>query len=257
MQIKVGELNINYSDTGSGRVLLLLHGWGANNTLWNGIIRAFSPYFRIVAPDFPGCGGSDLPKEAMTNEDYAVLVHEFIKILGLEDPVFVGHSHGGRVILKMLEKGCINPEKVVLFGSAGIVLPKTLRKKIKIFTYKTVKNVLLLPGVRRYSGNLLDKARKYFGSADYATANDVMRRTMVNVIGEDMRHMLGSINASVLLIWGDNDKDTPLAAAKIMEGLIPDAGLCVIKGAGHYSYLDRPGEVVSILQSFLKKEMGL
>ncbi len=257
MQINIGGMNINYIDSGSGAPILMLHGWGASAACWNGIIRALSPYFRVVAPDFPGCGQSDIPATPLTNDDYADLVKEFMEKLDIKDAILFGHSHGGRVVLKMLSKGYADPKKIVLFGSAGVVLPKPLSKRIKIGTYKAIKKVLLLPGIRKFSGKLLDSARKAFGSADYAAANDVMRKTMVNVIGEDLRHTFKDIKSSVLLIWGDNDTDTPLAAAKVMESLIPDAGLCVIKGAGHYSYIDRPGEVIAILQSFLKKEMGL
>lgn len=257
MQIKIRDMNINYIDQGSGMNILMLHGWGASAACWSGIIRALSPYFRIVAPDFPGCGQSDVPADALTNDDYADIVKEFMEKLGIEDAILFGHSHGGRVVLKMLSKGYVSPKKIVLFGSAGVVLPKPFKKRLKIATYKTIKKLLLLPVIRNHSAGLLDKARKAFGSADYAAANNVMRQTMVQVISEDLRHTFGNIKSSVLLIWGDKDTDTPLAAAKIMESAIPDAGLCVIRGAGHYSYIDRPGEVVAILQSFLKKEMGL
>lgn len=255
MKICINGMNINYIDCGEGKPILMLHGWGASAACWNGLIRFLSPNFRIVAPDFPGCGESDIPAEPLTNADYADIVKAFMEALGLEDPIVFGHSHGGRVTLKMLEKGYISPKKIVLFGSAGVVLPKPFKKRVKIATYKFIKKVLLLPGVRKFSGGLLDKARKAFGSADYASANDVMRKTMVQVISEDLRHTFKDINASVLLVWGDKDTDTPLAAARIMESEMKDAGLCVIKGAGHYSYIDRPGEVIAILNSFLKEEM--
>lgn len=257
MQININGIDINYIDCGSGRPILMLHGWGASAGCWNGLIKAFSPYFRIIAPDFPGCGQSDIPAYPLTNDDYADIVKQFIEKLGLEEAIIFAHSHGGRVTLKMLSKGYISPEKIVLFGSAGVVLPKKFSKRCKIATYKAIKKLLLLPGISKFSGPLLDKTRKAFGSADYASANEIMRKTMVQVISEDLRHTFKDIKSSVLLIWGENDTDTPLAAGKIMESLIPDAGMCIIKGAGHYSYIDRPGEVIAILQSFLKKEMGL
>lgn len=255
MKIQVKGMNINYIDCGEGKPILMLHGWGASAACFNGIIKFLSPHFRVIAPDFPGCGESDLPAEPMNNQDYADLVRDFISAVGIEDPIVFGHSHGGRVTLKMLENGYISPRKIVLFGSAGVVLPKPFKKRFKIATYKLIKKVLLLPGIRNFSGGLLDKTRKAFGSADYASANDVMRKTMVQVISEDLRHTFKDIKSSVLLIWGDQDNDTPLAAAKIMEAEMKDAGLCVIKGAGHYSYIDRPGEVMAILGSFLKEEM--
>ena len=67
-----------------------------------------------------------------------------------------------------------------------------------------------------------------------------------------MREYLPRLSCPTLLIWGERDTATPLADAQVMERLIPDAGLCVIKGAGHFSFVERPGEVHAIMASFLK-----
>ena len=64
------------------------------------------------------------------------------------------------------------------------------------------------------------------------------------------------IQAPTLLIWGENDTATPLADAKKMEKLIPDAGLVSFPGCGHYSFLDNPVGFRAVLKSFLQKELS-
>lgn len=78
-----------------------------------------------------------------------------------------------------------------------------------------------------------------------------MRAVMSKVVNEDLCHLMPAIKAPTLLIWGSDDKATPLSDAKKMEGLIPDAGLVVYEGAGHYSFLDRPGQTKAVIASFM------
>jgi pimeloyl-ACP methyl ester carboxylesterase len=63
-----------------------------------------------------------------------------------------------------------------------------------------------------------------------------------------------NIKASTLLIWGEHDTATPLCDAKIMENLIKDSGLVVLKNAGHFSFLEKTYEVNLIINSFLNPD---
>jgi pimeloyl-ACP methyl ester carboxylesterase len=111
--------------------------------------------------------------------------------------------------------------------------------------------VLTLPLIKNFSGGLLDKARRHYGSADYNAAPEVLRKTLVSLVNTDIRDMLPNIKCPSLLIWGENDTATPLEDAKTIEKLIPDAGLCVIKGTGHFSFCERPYEANAIINSFI------
>jgi pimeloyl-ACP methyl ester carboxylesterase len=79
-----------------------------------------------------------------------------------------------------------------------------------------------------------------------------MRECLVKAINEDLTPCLPSISCPTLLIWGENDTATPLEHAKTMEKLIPDAGLVVLKKAGHYSFLDQSYTFGKVLDSFLE-----
>lgn len=253
MKIEIDRLKINYTDEGDGAPVVLIHGWGSSILPWEPVLPAFSGY-RVIALDLPGCGESDILTEEWDMDDYCDFIIKFLLALKVTDPILCGHSHGGRIILKLVGEGKINPQKIILFDSAGIPAKKTLKKQIKLYSFKTVKTVLTLPGIKNYTEDALKNARNYFGSADYNSAPEVMRKTMVKVLPYDTRPLMPNIVAPTLLIWGENDTATPLSDGKYMESHIKDAGLCVIKDAGHFSFLEKPYQVSAIIKSFLKVE---
>lgn len=252
MEVVIDNLKINYVEKGEGEPVLMLHGWGSSVIPFGAIINLLSLKYRVVAVDFPGCGQSDTMSEPWTVDDYCDFVLKFCQKVDISSPILIGHSHGGRVIMKLVGEKMLNPPKVILLDSAGIVPKKIFKKKCRIATFKLIKRVLTLPLIRRFSSRLLQKARDRFGSADYKAAPEVLRKTMVSVVNTDLRHLLPNFSCPTLLIWGENDTDTPLKSAKMIESLIPDAGLCVIKGAGHFAFLDNQLQTAAILKSFLK-----
>ena len=145
----VGEkLNINYIDEGEGTPVVLLHGWGARAETYRFIIDSLRPHFRVIAPDMPGFGSSDEPKRAFETEDYAQFVCDFLDSLGIKRAHFIGHSHGGRTIIKLFskERG-IEADKIVLIDSAGLIRKKSAKQKLKIARFKLAKKLFLFPFV--------------------------------------------------------------------------------------------------------------
>ena len=87
---------------------------------------------------------------------------------------------------------------------------------------------------------------------EVANKNKVLITTLTKRMAEDLTEYMPNIKASSLLIWGENDDATPLSDAKIIEGLIPDSGLCVIKNTGHYSFCENPYQAHAIINSFIE-----
>ncbi len=251
MNININGLNIEYTEKGSGTPVLLLHGWGSSFDVYKGIIATLENRCRVVAVNFPGCGNSDTMSEPWNIDDYCNFILEFMRATNLENPIMIGHSHGGRVILKMAAEGLVCPPKIVLLDSAGLIPKKSAKQKFRAKSFKAIKKVLTLPIIRNHSEGLLDKARKYYGSADYNAAPEVLRKTLVSLVNTDLRDIIHNIKCPTLLIWGDKDTATPLSDAKIIESLIPDAGLCVLEGCGHYSFCEKPYQAHAILNSFI------
>ena len=246
--VDVGGIRINYLDESGYEkpVVLLLHGWGCKGETYRKIIDRLSPRFRIIAPDLPGFGESPEPPEPWGVSDYANLIRSFCGELKFENITLFGHSLGGRIIIKLLADGFTPASgKVVLTGAAGIKPQKSLSQKIKTAVYKTGK-IFLKP-----FPSLFIKLQNRSGSADYRAASPMMRNCLVKIVNEDLTPLLPRIKQNVLLIWGENDDSTPLSDGKMMEERMPGAGLAVMKGAGHYAFLDQPEVFGKILDSYL------
>jgi pimeloyl-ACP methyl ester carboxylesterase len=97
---------------------------------------------------------------------------------------------------------------------------------------------------------MLDWGRDRFGSADYKSAG-VLRPTLVRVVNEDLRPLLASVTAPVLLIWGSEDTEVPLRVAEEALTELPDARLVTLEGAGHFPFLDQPEAFAEAVTSFL------
>ena len=80
----------------------------------------------------------------------------------------------------------------------------------------------------------------------------MMKQCMVKAVNEDLTPLFSSIKQEVLLIWGDKDTATPISDAKLMEEMMPNAGLAVIKGAGHFCFLEQPVVFANIMKSYFK-----
>lgn len=251
---KGDELEINYIDEGHGDIVVLLHGWGARAETYRSVINMLTPHFRVIAPDMPGFGASSEPSFSYTAKDYADFIRVFLSELSVEKAVLIGHSHGGRTIIKLVTDDECNIEvpKIVLFDSAGLIRKKSFSQKLKIAKFKLAKKVFSVSLMSKLFPDYIENLRKKNGSADYAAASPVMRKSMVSVINEDLSDSLSKIDCPTLLIWGENDTDTPMYQAKTMNEKIPDSGLVVIKGGGHFSFLSDPGLTQRVLYSFFQ-----
>lgn len=255
MDIKIDNIKINYIEQGkdSNTTILLLHGWGANIEAFRPVIDNLANNFKVYAIDFPGFGLSEEPPKDYAVEDYSKLVLEFINQLKLENVVLVGHSFGGRVIIKLVGKLGYKPKKIILVDSAGIKPKRTLKYYLKVYSFKAAKNLSKLLLGKKKSEEVINRYKNKMGSTDYNNANDTMREVFKNVVNEDLTQYLSNIKASTLLIWGENDLDTPLKDGQKMEKLIEDSGLVVLKGAGHFSYLNNLNQFLVIVNKFLEE----
>ena len=252
MNTVIDGIKVNYTDAGEGQCVLLLHGWGSSNKAYSFIINSFKDKARLVALDFPGFGDSDMPPEAWDVSDYVDFTVKFINALALEDIVLVGHSFGGRVIIKMVGSGLVEPRKIILLDSAGVKPKRSLKGRLRTACFKTGKFFLTLPFLKKHTAGALDSLRAFFGSADYNSAPPVLRRTLVKVVNEDLCAYMPAIKCPTLLIWGENDTATPLWMGRIMEKEIPDAGLVIFEQDDHFAYLRQWPRFAAVVRAFLK-----
>lgn len=249
---KIDSIAVNYIDEGEGEIVLLLHGWGANVTLYAGIIGVLARSHRVIALDMPGFGKTPEPPEAWCVDDYVDFVVRFVASFRVSKLSVVVHSFGGRVFFKMnaREKLPFVIERAVLIDSAGILPKKNFRQKTSLRCYKIGRAVMSTKVLHFLYPDAVDDMRRKRGSADYNNATPIMRATLVKVVNEDLEPLMHLVKCPTLLIWGDQDTATPLSDAKRMEELIPDAGLVVCEGAGHFSFAEQAPKVHGALAAF-------
>ena len=169
----------------------------------------------------------------------------FVRALGLDQVILMNHSFGGRISIKLLARRPLpfGVSKAVFIDAAGIRPKRTLSYYAKVYSYKAMKR--LFPGLAK-------RRQGKSGSADYRNATPLMRQTMVRCINEDLTPLLKDDPVSTLLIWGEQDTATPVEDGRKMEALIPDAGLVVLPGAGHFSFAEQWGQCRRVLDAFLR-----
>jgi pimeloyl-ACP methyl ester carboxylesterase len=250
MFLDLAGVRVHYETAGTGRPVLLLHGWGANADAMRSISDALSPDHRVVALDFPGFGESALPPKPWSVGDYAELVLALLDAVATPRTDVVGHSFGGRVGIKLAAEWPERVERLVLVDSAGIPPAGNAARRLLRAGLKVGRALLSAPGLGGLRERAESLAHERLGSEDYRSAGP-LRETFVKVVSEDLRPDLPKVKAPTLLVWGEDDEATPLSDARTMEQAIPDAGLVVLPGAGHFSYAERPAQFNRIVRHFL------
>lgn len=250
--IEIDGVTLHYRDSGETDLppVVIMHGWGCTCDTVASIAALFKGKMRILNVDLPGHGKSSEPPAVWGIEQYTSLMEKFIRQLGLRRPSLVGHSFGGRISI-LLGSRC-DIDKILLVDAAGIKPKRSFRYYWKVYSFKTMKHIVKLIFGKEKGEDILDRMRAKNGSSDYRNSTPRMRAIMSKCVNEDLRYAMPSIKAPTLLIWGEEDTATPLSDAKIMESLIPDAGLVSFPGCGHYSFLDNPFGFSAAVKSFFK-----
>jgi pimeloyl-ACP methyl ester carboxylesterase len=247
------NIELAYTIEGEGDTVVLLHGWGCDHTIWHATTELLKQHFRVIAVDFAGFGQSNEPKEVWGVEEYTRSIEALLSSLGVVRPTLCGHSFGGRVAIVYASRNEV--ARMVLTDAAGVKPRRKLSYYRKIYTFKLMKHALPILIGKQKASILIEQRRSKGGSSDYNRATPMMRAILSKVVNEDLCHLMPKIKAPTLLFWGELDTATPLADAKRMEQLIPDAGLVTVAGAGHFSFLENTPLFLRVVESFLGKEM--
>ena len=259
MQLEVCGAKVDVTLSGQGeRACLLLHGWGCSAGMMSSVSALLEEKMRVAAIDFPGhgkMGKAAPPPEPWGVPQYMEMTAEIIRRLSLAPCDIVAHSFGARVAILL---AATYPElvgRMVFTGAAGIRKPQGGQASAKQRLYKGLRGAMNLAEKTHMFGSLPEKGREAlvqrFGSEDYRVLTPEMRKTFNLVINQDLTEYLEKIRASTLLYWGEEDTATPLWMGQLMEEKIPDAGLVVEKGYGHFVYLEQNAKFLRIVSSFL------
>ncbi|MBI3857457.1 MAG: alpha/beta hydrolase [Planctomycetes bacterium] len=255
LSVSVDGAEVAYAQQGRLALppLVLLHGWAASHRFWKYCFSAFSPRWRVIAPDFVGFGISEKPKRDYTLEGLTSWIGKFLDALKLDRVTLVGHSMGGTLaLLYALE----HPERIEkLAVSNPLVLGATA------FSSRT--RLCMWPGIRRllFWGSRIGPIRRWverdftlIGRLDDSLAMDVTKGSYASMFGSllsfakaDLRGKLASLAVPTLSIGTDKD----LLIAPDQYAMVPAQQKACISGSGHIPMIERPAEFNRILNDFL------
>ena len=235
--------------------LVLLHGWGGSKESFAELRAALAGAdVRIISPDLPGFGDEPDPKTPWTVDDYAQWVEQDVMRRGFQGPVhLLGHSHGGRVAIKIAARGNLPLAHLYLCAPAGIRHPWHIKRLVGYGLAKIGRAVAVVPGLgflHRVGRRVLYKLMRVH---DYERASAVMQKTMILVTKEDLRETLSHITVPTDFFWGEDDTKTPLSDGRLMHACVKGSALHTYPGVRHGVHKDRAREVARVIVDAMER----
>lgn len=227
--------------------VIILHGWTKRLDKWKELFDALEKKgIKADLPKIPGLTGS--LEKVWDLSDYIKWLKNIVdKEKG--KTILIGHSNGGRIALAFTNLFPEKVEKLILIDSAGIY-HNELPLKIKRIVFKTVAKIGKKITSSKTVKNLLYKLAR---ESDYKDLDENTKQTMVNLINTDLKPILPKIQTPTLIIWGREDKTTPLSDGILMNNLIKNSKLEIIEDARHSPMFSHPEEVAKLIQQFNNK----
>jgi len=227
------------------RKVIILHGWTKTLDKWKRFIDILEKQeIKSNFPKIPGLTGN--LQRVWELADY---INWLKNIIDKEKgkTILIGHSNGGRIALAFASKYPEKVEKLILIDSAGIY-HNELPLKIKRIVFRTIAKIGKKLTSSKTIKNLLYKLTR---ESDYKGLDKNTKQTMINLISSDLKSILPQIKIPTLIIWGGNDKITPLSDGILMNSLIKNSKLEIISEAQHSPHFTNPEEVTSAILNFV------
>lgn len=209
--------------------IIILHGWGITGNKYHEVQHLLEKKgYQVFAPDMPGFGKEKLGKKVMNVDDYVKFVHEFLQEKKIKKAILLGHSFGGRVAAKFSAKYPGLVEKLILTGAPLIKKPLPPHKQLISTLVKNGKVFIPHP----FESFMKKGIYKLLGEWDYYKAGS-LKKTLQNVLAEDISPILSQISVPTLLIWGNDDTFVPVTIGREISQRIQKAFFVNIPGATH------------------------
>ncbi|WMJ71763.1 alpha/beta hydrolase [Cytophagaceae bacterium ABcell3] len=253
----MSNTTFSYVDKGSGAVIVLLHGFCEDKTLWNKFIEKLSNEFRVIAPDLSGHGNSPLPEQSISMESMAIEIKQLLDYLDIGQCVMAGHSMGGYVALAFAEKYPETLKGICLFHSSAFA-DTNEKKEARNKTISFIKK----HGVNAFADSFVaplfsldNRKEPYVTEVNKMVKNTAPQSIMAAAAAmrdrPDRTHVLKAIDAPVLFIAGKEDNAAPLEKILQQCTLPKESFLHVLSDTGHMGMFEKEQETVGCLQAFL------
>jgi pimeloyl-ACP methyl ester carboxylesterase len=216
--------------------IVFLHGWGANRESLRGIGALFQNAFTVHLIDLPGFGDAPVPPADWDSAKYADLVQRHLSTYGSRSILLVGHSFGARVSIRLAARRLPQVRAVVLMAAPGLPAAPYSRVRIRRSAIRVLRRALYL--LRPLTGPAaVDWHTRRFGSTDYLSSG-ALRPVFVRIVSENYTEDAKLVNCPVLLLWGAEDRETPIWLARRYKALMDGhATLDVLPHKDHHLYI--------------------
>jgi pimeloyl-ACP methyl ester carboxylesterase len=263
---------VAYRDVGGGgEALLLIHGMAGSSETWRAVIPQLSRKYRVVAPDLLGHGKSDKPRGDYSLGAFAVWLRDLLDELGISRATVIGQSLGGGVAMQFVYQHPDYCQRLVLISSGG--LGPDVGWTLRLLSAPGAELILpaIAPPPVLTVGN---KLRSWFSAAGlqsprgaeiwsaYSSLSDgktrqAFLRTLRSVV-DPRGQAVSALNRlhltselPTMVIWGDQDRIIPVGHGYALHEARPGSRLEVLEGVGHFPHVERPSEVVDLLDDFI------
>ena len=251
------KIKIHFTDTGKGRVLVLVHGFLGSHEIWHWFVKKLSKKFRVICIDLPGHGNTQCIGYYHSMELLAQSVKSVLDRVGVRRYVIVGHSMGGYAALAFAELFPENMSGLCLFHSMSYsdsVEKKKERERIIRIVKKEHQPYVNDAITSLFAFENLGKLKTELDKAKEIAAK-VSKQAVINSL-EGMKErksrdmILKFAEYPILFILGKKD------SVINYEIMYPQIGLCmypsvlILEDAGHMGFYESPQETVTELEHF-------
>jgi len=232
------KVHYKFSKRQNAQVLILLHGWGGSMDSFKQI-EELKKHFKVLEVDFPPFGKSEEGRD-WSVFSYANMLISLCEKLKIEKCHILGHSFGGRIAILVgaIKKDLV--EKIILVGCAGMKPKRNMAYFFKVANFKLQKR--------------LGKDVSNFGSNDYRELSPNMKKTFSRIVNTHLEEYAKMLTQETLIVFGNEDKETPLYMGRRLNKLIKNSSLVVMKNCSHFCYAEKPYEFCSLAKKFLRGE---
>ncbi|MBK8028449.1 MAG: alpha/beta fold hydrolase [Chloroflexi bacterium] len=261
--ITVKNYQVTYWDEGSGPPLVLVHGLGGCREYWAWVFPNLVRSFRVIALDLPGFGESAAPaREHLQFTNAVDLLHEFVTTLNLDQPLLIGHSMGGGLVLRCAARYPESFRGVMAlcppgFGREIDVVSRVLTLPVigeMLFkpTHATIFSTLNCPTTTAGVEHLVRLTYERLCGPEARLRHLTILRQGVDINGQSRlfeRQELASLTMPVKVVWGEQDATFPVKQAARVTDLLPHAEVMLVP-AGHMIQLEQPNLLSQLIAEF-------
>lgn len=224
--------------------IYIIHGWTYTIEPWTSVVSLLKSR-GIVVHQLRVPGLTSPSDKVWDVADYVEWLHGELK--GVDNPVVLGHSNGGRILLHYLKKYPGSIKTLILLNAAGINVDNE-RTSFKRSFFQTAAAIFRplkkIPFLRKVIYRLI-------GGSDYDRAPENMKKTLSNMLKSDATLTISDIPTETVVLWGEDDRITPLSQGKKMATELPHAMFHQFSGWDHAPYITHPNQLAKVIEGIL------